>query len=112
MILEFGQVIFGILLLLFVPGFFLTLLFFDELNFLEKISLGIVLSLLIDVALGIFFGYNEFMKKLTGGITSRNIWIGLISISLILIIAYTVKVERDYLNFKKTETFITKSNKL
>ena len=96
-LLQINQIFFGLLFALFIPGFLLTLIFFKELELIEKIGLGMVLSICVDIALGLFLGYNETMKNLTGGIIARNIWIGLILISVILGIVYYFK-EGDYFN--------------
>ena len=54
MILQIIQIVFGLLFSLFIPGFLLTLIFFKELDLIEKIGLGMVLSICIDIALGLF----------------------------------------------------------
>jgi len=41
----------------------------------SKFALGFVLSIAIDIFFGLFLGYNEYMKNLTGGITATNLWI-------------------------------------
>ena len=93
MILQIFQIISGLLFSLFIPGFLLTLILFKELDLIEKIGLGMVLSICIDIALGLFLGYNEYMKELTGGIIAKNIWIGLITISLGLFVIYLFQIK-------------------
>lgn len=88
MILQIIQIIFGLLLALFVPGFLVALIFFKELEVIEKVALGFVFSICIDIIVGLFLGYNEAMKNLTGGITAFNIWIYLLIISIILSLIY------------------------
>ncbi len=96
------QVVIGLILALFLPGFLIALIFFKELEALEKVGLAFVFSIMIDIIVGLFLGYNEYMKNLTGGIIARNVWIYLSLITLILLIVYYLK-ERKMINkwFKK-----------
>lgn len=64
----------GLLLALFLPGFCITLLFFREANFLERVMLSITFSIMIAIAIGIALGYNKEVKNMTGGITPANVW--------------------------------------
>jgi len=90
------QIIFGLLLALFLPGYLLARLFFKELAELEKMAIGFVLSIAIDIFVGLFLGYNEFMKNLTGGITSFNLWLYLGSITIILFVVWILKNDDEY----------------
>jgi len=94
------QIIIGLPLALFIPGYLLTRIFFKELEELEKVALGFVLSIAIDIALGLFLGYNEYMKNLTGGITAFNLWLYLGSITIILIIAWALKNDDEFQKVK------------
>jgi len=85
-ILQIIQIIFGLLFALFIPGFLVALIFFKELEVIEKVALAFVFSICIDIIVGLFLGYNEAMKNLTGGITAFNIWIYLVVITIILIL--------------------------
>ena len=78
----------GSLLALFIPGYLLTLIFFKELNLLQKIALAITFSIMIDVAIGIFLGYNENMKNITGGVTSENVWFYSLIVTGFLVVVY------------------------
>jgi uncharacterized membrane protein len=91
MIIEALRIIIGLPLALFVPGYLLALIFFKELNTLEKIGLGFVLSICVDIAVGLFLGYNKTMKDMTGGITAANLWIYLGAITIMLLAAYIWK---------------------
>ncbi|MFH1510243.1 MAG: DUF1616 domain-containing protein [Candidatus Woesearchaeota archaeon] len=91
MILEALRIIVGLPLALFLPGYLLALIFFKELDILEKIGLGFVLSICVDIAVGLFLGYNKAMKDFTGGITAFNLWIYLGSITLVLGAIYLVR---------------------
>ena len=86
MILEILQIIIGLPLALFIPGYLIARIFFHELEELEKVALGFVLSIALDIFLGLFLGYNETMKNLTGGITALNLWIYLGGLTIILLI--------------------------
>jgi len=94
--LEILQIIVGLPLALFIPGYFLALLAFKELDNLEKIALGFVLSICIDIALGLFLGYNETMKNITGGITAKNLWFYLTIITLALGITLIAKNKKKF----------------
>lgn len=84
---------------LFIPGYLTTLVFFKELKTLEKITLGFILSVCIDIIIGLILGYNENMKNLTGGITARNIWLSLILISIIMSIILAIQNKKEIMNF-------------
>lgn len=85
------QIVFGLAFALFIPGYLLALIFFKELSNLEKVALGFVFSICIDVFLGLFLGANETMKNITGGITAGNIWLGLLIISGLLFFVYMLR---------------------
>jgi len=91
MILHIIQIIVGLLISLFIPGFLVSLIFFKELEIIEKVGLGFVFSICIDIIIGLFLGYNESMKNFTGGITSFNLWIYLGTITIILFVVYAKK---------------------
>lgn len=88
MILEILQAIIGTLFALFIPGYLLVLIFFKELKPLQKMALAITFSIMVDVAIGIFLGYNENMKNLTGGVTAENIWFYSLIVSAFLLVMY------------------------
>jgi uncharacterized membrane protein len=83
-IVDIIRIAAGLPLALFIPGYLIAWLAFRELSHLEKIALGFVLSICVDIAVGLFLGYNRTMKELTGGITALNLWFYLGSITLIL----------------------------
>lgn len=102
MILEILQAIIGLLFALFIPGYLVTLIFFKELKLLQKIALAITFSIMIDVAIGIFLGYNENMKNITGGVTSGNVWFySLIVTGFLLVMYWFTRIEKQVL-IKKT----------
>lgn len=91
MILAIIRAIIGALFAFFIPGFLIVLIFFKELNKLQKVALAVVLSIIIAVAIGIFLGYNETMKNLTGGVTAYNVWVYELVVSGILLVIYLLK---------------------
>jgi len=95
-ILSIIQIVIGLPLALFLPGYLITRLFFKELDELEKVALGFVLSIAVDIVVGLFLGYNEYMKNLTGGITAFNLWLYLGILTLILIVAWIIKNNDEY----------------
>ena len=70
----------------------------EKLNTIEKIGLAFVFSIALDISIGLFLGYNETMKNLTGGITVFNVWVYLSAITLMLLIINTIV----HIRFKKS----------
>jgi len=92
----------GLLLALFIPGYLIARIFFKELSELEKVALAFVLSISVDIFLGLFLGYNKTMKDLTGGITAMNLWFYLSIITIILLITYLLRMdEKERYKIKK-----------
>lgn len=79
--------ILGLLLALFIPGYFITLIFFREVNALERIMLSITFSIMISIAIGISLGYNRNVKEITGGINPYNVWKWELIVTSILLVA-------------------------
>ena len=100
--LDIVRIIIGLPLALFIPGYLLALIFFKELDTREKIGLGFVLSICVDIAVGLFLGYNKRMKDITGGITATNLWVYLGGITIIFLAVYLFR-EKTWLKqkFKK-----------
>jgi uncharacterized membrane protein len=92
------QIIFGLFLALFIPGFLLVMIVFPKLSVIEKAGLSIAFSIVIDVMIALMLGYNRSAKISTGGITTYNVWthsLGVTGILLmILLIKYTLKKPR------------------
>ena len=93
MLLETLRFIFGILFSLFLPGFIFSLVLFNDLEILERIVLSFGISVFLDVLLAFLLGISKTMKSVTGGIVSKNIWIGQMSITLVLLIIYIIKIK-------------------
>lgn len=102
MILQIFHAVVGAAFALFIPGFLITLIFFKELTWLQKIALAITFSIMLDVAVGIFLGYNEARAKVTGGLTPYNIWLYELSITGILLIIYIFTLKKKDETAKKT----------
>lgn len=66
--------IFGILMALFIPGFFMSLIFFRRITFLERIVLSFTFSIMLATAIGIALGYDKEVKDITGGVNPSNVW--------------------------------------
>lgn len=99
--LNILQIIGGLILALFIPGYLIARIFFKELEELEKVALGFVLSIALDILVGLFLGYNEAMKNITGGITAFNLWLYIGSITIILLIAWALKNDNEWNSTKK-----------
>lgn len=94
-VLQILHAIVGFAFGLFIPGYLATLVFFKELKPLEKITLGFILSICIDIIVGLILGYNETTKNITGGITAKNLWILLILISAILSVVLVIQEKKQ-----------------
>ena len=73
MILEILQFLVGAFAALFATGFLITEIFFKEFKNLEKIAFAIAFSIMADVAIAIFLGYDEAQAARTGGLNFKNI---------------------------------------
>jgi len=83
-VLDIFHAIIGLAFALFIPGFLLTKIIFNEQEILETIAFSITFSIGIDIFLGLFLGANETMFQLTGGITELNLWFYLLFITILL----------------------------
>jgi len=90
-IINIFQIVIGLPLALFVPGYLITLIAFKRINKIERIGFAILFSIIIDILIALFLGYNKTMKELTGGITALNLWMYLSLISIWLFIIYIIK---------------------
>lgn len=88
-ITQIIRILLGGVLVLFIPGYLLTLILFKKgIDRLERFVLSIVLSVCIDVFVGLSLGLNKDVASITGGITEFNVWISLTSISIIFFLVY------------------------
>jgi uncharacterized membrane protein len=58
----------GILFAFFIPGFLITLLFFEEENWHIKALFSVIISICFTAFLGLLLGFNEITKDITGGL--------------------------------------------
>ncbi len=93
---------------MFVPGFFITLIFFRDIETFERIILSITFSIILSVVLGISLGYNENVKNITGGITKANVWKWELIITAVFGLLALV-VNRKAVSFAKIKIYIEKS---
>jgi uncharacterized membrane protein len=88
MILKILQFILGTAFFFFIPGYFLTIILFKKsITDFEKIALSIGLSLAINIFIGLLLAFNKIF-------TPINLWICIITISLILLIILFVEKKR------------------
>ena len=93
--------ILGLLFVLVIPGLLLTQILFKEAELPEKILLVFLLSIAFSVALGLFLGFNELMKNITGGL--KNVWVYSVVINAALALLYFSKTTGSKLGHKKTK---------
>lgn len=85
------QATIGFLLAFFVPGFLVVKIFFSELKAIEQVALGIGLSIVITVTVGMTLGYNQRIAAITGGVTEYNVWFYLLVTTAVLGTAVIIK---------------------
>jgi len=83
--------ILGLLFVFAIPGFLVTMIFFEKSDKFEKTILSIILSISFYVLLGVFLGFNETAKNLTGGLSTFNLWIYSLVINIALLVIYIIK---------------------
>jgi uncharacterized membrane protein len=74
----------GVVLISFLPGFILTQIFFPEEEFKLKVLLSVIISICSNTMLGLFLGFSETMKDMTGGLSKSNLWIYTIILNAVL----------------------------
>lgn len=107
---------FGLIFALFLPGFFITLIFFKDVKLLERILLSIAFSIMITISIGIYLGYDAQTAARTGGINPQNVWLvelwvtGLLALITVVIVA--VWRRKEFLVFyQQIKKIIFKSQK-
>jgi len=85
MILEIIRIVLGLVVIIFLPGYLLSLILFERLSLLERICLAVGLSISIVVLLGFFL---TLVSNLTGtkAIGLLGVWVSLIAVCLFLAI--------------------------
>lgn len=89
MILDIIRIILGLLTVMFLPGYLLSLILLKKLSLAERLCLAIGLSIFIVVFLGFFLTLVSYLSK-TKGISIFGVWLSLIIICLLLIIALLI----------------------
>ena len=79
MILSTIRVVLGLLFVLFLPGYLLSLILFKRLQTVERICLAVGLSVVIVVFLGFFLTAIGYLTNLKG-ITVISVWLSLLII--------------------------------
>jgi uncharacterized membrane protein len=82
----------GILFAFFVPGFLITMLFFEDEPWHIKALFSIVISICFTVFLGLLLGFNETMKNVTGGLAKT--WLYMLLFCGLLVFMNIVKMTR------------------
>lgn len=90
--IEIIQIVLGALFTLFIPGYLLTRILFDEFSILEKLIFSVAFSIMINVLISIYLGYNEAWAAKTGGLTFTNILFYELIICAILSLALLIKL--------------------
>ena len=89
MILQIFQFILGTMFFFFIPGYLLTIVLFKEpITTFEKIALSIGLSLAVNIFIGLLLAFNKIF-------TSKNLWICIITTSLILLIIFFIEKKKS-----------------
>jgi uncharacterized membrane protein len=106
MIIDIIRIVLGLLLGLFIPGLILVMVFFRELNLLEKLSLAVVFSMMISISIAVYLGYNAEQAAITGGLVFENIIRLQVMVVAILSILYMLMFMKNRLK-KKNEKGIS-----
>jgi uncharacterized membrane protein len=91
MFADIPMVVLGLLFFGFVPGFLVVKLWFDHEEFLEQALLSVVFSIMISIAVGIFFGYDRAQADRFGGFTPENVWLGVVAVTSALLVLFIIK---------------------
>jgi uncharacterized membrane protein len=81
-------------LLLLLPGFLITMIFFNKKSILEKILYTFLISIAFSVIVGMVLGFNEFMFKVTGGVSRTSLMIVYVIVNFGLIVFYFMKKKK------------------
>lgn len=103
MILEITQIILGIIFFMFIPGWLIVQAFLEDLGKMEKILFAIIISVMLGLFVGVFFGYDRNWAQITGGFTEANIWLGEITITILAGITYLISRRFKKKNNHKTK---------
>lgn len=92
MLYQFFDIVGAILFLAFLPGFLISFLLIpkSKINIIERIFLGIILSISTSITLGIILSFSKAIFNF-GELNKTNVYIGLIVICFMPVIIITVK---------------------
>ena len=99
LVVDAVRVLLGLAFFLFIPGWLVVLIAFGELKGLEKTMLAVIVSIMVGLIIGVFFGYDRAQALWTGGFTPENIWMGEFAVTAFLGIVYVLK--RTFMKQKK-----------
>lgn len=87
MLTQIFNITIGLIFLLFLPGFLLSLILFSkkELKIVERMILSITLSIAISIGLGIILFWSKAFLDLLG-LSKFNLYSGLIIINLFFLV--------------------------
>ncbi|MCM2325519.1 MAG: DUF1616 domain-containing protein [Candidatus Woesearchaeota archaeon] len=76
----------SVILVLFLPGYLLSLIIHKDIVPIERIILSIAYSIILDVVVGFFLGGNKELFLSTGGYQKLTVIILLISLCLLFFV--------------------------
>jgi hypothetical protein len=83
----------------FIPGFLITLLFFEDEAWPIKALFSVVISICFTVCIGLLLGFNETMKNITGGLSKT--WLYMLLFCGLLVFMNIFKQSRKKKRGKK-----------
>jgi len=84
----------GLIFALFIPGYLIVKIFFDDLRFREKVAYAVTFSIITDVCISIFLGYNRDWASFTGGINLQTIIVAECTVTFILLLILMLKYRK------------------
>jgi len=93
-ILDFIRITLGLIFALFIPGYLIVKIFFDDLRFREKVAYAVTFSIITDVCISIFLGYNRDWASFTGGINLQTIIVAECTVTFILLLILMLKYRK------------------
>ncbi len=95
MMLDILRIVLGLFLVIFLPGYLLSLILFSRLKAIERICLSVGLSFTIVVFLGFFLTIMGTTLNLKA-INTLSVWISMLAISVILLIIVFLRSKNVY----------------
>jgi uncharacterized membrane protein len=94
MMLEILRTILGLLFVIFLPGYILSRILFNQLHPTERICLAAGLSIFIVVLLGFFLTFISNMTQIKA-ISLPGVWISLAAVYIIFAIIFLFRNSRE-----------------